>query len=133
VVRWSGPPTDQRLGNPLALNRIILNLVTNALKFTDEGSVEVAARVTSPTRVEFSVKDTGRGISDEAMATLYQPFRRSTARAGRSGYFFSGTGLGLAMVRKLLESQASELQFETAAGHGTRFFFELEMPPSSRL
>ena len=133
AVRWSGPPTDQRLGNPLALNRIILNLVTNALKFTDEGSVEVTARVTSQTRVEFSVKDTGRGISDEAMATLYQPFRRSSARAGRSGYFFSGTGLGLAMVRKLLESQESELQFETGPGHGTRFFFELEMPPVTRL
>ena len=133
AVRWRGPPTDQRLGNPLALNRIILNLVTNALKFTDEGSVEVTARVTSQTRVEFSVKDTGRGISDEAMATLYQPFRRSSARAGRSGYFFSGTGLGLAMVRKLLESQDSELQFETGAGHGTRFFFELDLPPVTRL
>ena len=133
AVRWIGPPTDQRLGNPLALNRIILNLVTNALKFTDEGSVEVTARVTSQTRVEFSVKDSGRGISDEGMATLYQPFRRSSARAGRSGYFFSGTGLGLAMVRKLLETQGSELQFETGAGHGTRFFFELEMPPVTRL
>lgn len=133
AMRWSGPPADQRLGNPLALNRIILNLVTNALKFTDEGSVEVTARVTSPTRVEFSVKDTGRGISEGALQTLYQPFRRSSARAGRSGYFFSGTGLGLAMVRKLLESLDSELQFETGAGKGTRFYFELDMPPVSRL
>lgn len=133
VVRWSGPPGDQRLGNPLALNRIMLNLVTNALKFTDEGSVDVTARVSSPTRVEFSVKDTGRGISDEAMETLYQPFRRSSARAGRSGYFFSGTGLGLAMVRKLLESLGSELRFETGAGQGTRFYFELDMPPATRL
>lgn len=133
TMRWSGPPADQRLGNPLALNRIILNLVTNALKFTDEGSVEVTARVTTPTRVEFSVKDSGRGISEGALQTLYQPFRRSSARAGRSGYFFSGTGLGLAMVRKLLESLGSELQFETGAGQGTRFFFELDMPPVNRL
>lgn len=133
VMRWSGPPADQRMGNPLALNRIILNLVTNALKFTDEGSVEVTARVSTPTRVEFSVRDSGRGISDEAMMTLFQPFRRSSARAGRSGYFFSGTGLGLAMVRKLLESLGSELQFETGAGTGTRFFFELDMPPVTRL
>ena len=64
---------------------------------------------------------------------LYHPFRRSSARAGRSGYFFSGTGLGLAMVRKLLESQGSELQFETGTGHGTRFFFELDLPPVTRL
>ncbi len=133
AMRWSGPPADQRIGNPLAFNRIMLNLVTNALKFTDQGSVEVTARVTSPTRVEFSVKDTGRGISEEALATLYLPFRRSSARAGRSGYFFSGTGLGLAMVRKLLESMGAELHFETGAGQGTRFFFELDMPPVTRL
>jgi len=79
------------------------------------------------------VKDTGRGISEEATMTLYQPFRRSSARAGRSGFFFSGTGLGLAMVRKLLESLGSELQFETGANQGTRFFFEMDMPPVTRL
>lgn len=133
TVRFEGPPGDQRLGRPIALSRILLNLVTNALKFTDEGHVEVFTRVTAPTRVEFSVKDTGRGISEEAMMTLYQPFRRASGRAGRSGYFFSGTGLGLAMVRKLLGAMSSELRFETAAGHGTRFYFEIELPPIARL
>jgi two-component system, sensor histidine kinase len=133
TVRFEGPPGDQRLGRPIALSRVLLNLVTNALKFTDEGHVEIFTRVTTPTHVEFSVKDTGRGISEEAMQTLYQPFRRASGRAGRSGYFFSGTGLGLAMVRKLLGAMSSELQFETAAGHGTRFFFEIELPPITRL
>jgi len=133
TVRFTGPPTDQRLGRPIALSRVLLNLVTNALKFTDEGGVEISARVSSPTRVEFSVADTGRGISDEALQTLYRPFRRSSGRMGRSGFFFSGTGLGLAMCRKLLSAMASELRFETSAGEGTRFFFEIELPPVTRI
>jgi signal transduction histidine kinase len=133
TVRFAAPPTDQRLGRPLALSRVILNLVTNALKFTDEGGVEIVTRVTSPNRVEFSVKDTGRGISDEALETLYRPFRRSVGRAARSGYFFSGTGLGLAMCRKVLGALGSELRFETERDAGTRFFFELELPVVTHL
>ena len=132
-VRFSGPPGDRRTGRPIALSRVLLNLVTNALKFTDSGGVEISTKVTGPSRVEFSVKDTGRGISDEGMVTLYQPFRRSSMRTGRSGFFFSGTGLGLAMVRKLLAAMASELKFETAAGEGTRFYFEVELPTVSHL
>lgn len=125
-------PTDQRLGPPVALSRILLNLVTNALKFTDEGQVAVALRATTLDRVEFSVSDTGRGIPESAVADLFRPFRRSTAR-GRSGYLFSGTGLGLALCRKLLRALGSELKYETEVGTGTRFFFELKLPPVSRL
>lgn len=133
TVRFEGPPTDQRLGRPLALSRVLLNLVTNALKFTDEGGVEVLTRVAGPSRVEFSVRDSGRGISDEAIATLYKPFRRSSGRTGRGGFFFSGTGLGLAMCRKLLGAMHSELRFESTAGEGTRFYFDLELPSVTRL
>ena len=133
TVRFTTPPSDQRLGNPIALSRVLLNLTTNALKFTDEGSVEILTRVTAPTRIEFSVKDTGRGISEEALASLYQPFRRSSGRSGRSGFFFSGTGLGLAMCRKLLTVMGSELRFETASEVGTRFYFELDLPAVTRL
>lgn len=128
AISFSGVPGDQRKGMPIALSRVLINLVTNALKFTEEGSVELTTRLTSQTGVEFSVKDTGRGISEEAVATLYQPFRRASGRAGRSGYFFSGTGLGLAMVRKLLGAMDSELRFETESGKGTRFYFELDLP-----
>ncbi len=133
AVRIHAPPSDQRLGWPMALGRLLLNLTTNALKFTDEGSVELSCRAVGLTRLEFSVRDTGRGISEDALGTLYRPFRRASGRSARSGFFFSGTGLGLAMCRKLLNAMGSELQFETAAGVGTRFFFELELPPVTRL
>jgi signal transduction histidine kinase len=127
------PVSDHRMGRQLALSRVLLNLTTNALKFTDEGFVEIAAKPRGLTQVEFSVRDSGHGISPEAMANLYQPFRRSRARAGRSGYYFSGTGLGLAMCRLIVEAMGSELEFETEQGRGTRFFFELDLPPVTNL
>ena len=127
-LRFAPLSSDHRLGRPLLLSRVLLNLTTNALKFTDEGSVEITARAHGLTRVEFSVRDTGHGISEEALANLFQPFRRTRARAGRSGYYFSGTGLGLAMCRKLIEAVGSELRFETKAGGGTRFFFDVDLP-----
>jgi len=132
-IKFETTPTDHRLGRPLALSRVLLNLTTNALKFTDEGMVEITARSRGLTKIEFSVRDTGHGISEEAQANLYQPFRRTRGRAGRSGFYFSGTGLGLAMCRKLVEAMNSKLEFETRQGWGTRFFFELEMPVATHL
>ncbi len=132
-LRYNHLPSDHRMGRPLVLSRVLLNLTTNALKFTDDGYVEISTRAKGLSRVEFAVRDTGHGISDEAIASLFQPFRRTRARSGRSGYYFSGTGLGLAMCRKLLEASGGELKFETKPGWGTRFFFELDLPLSAHL
>ena len=133
-VRFGSLATDQRIGLPHGISRVLLNLVTNALKFTDEGGVEVFLRPTSPSKVEFAVTDSGRGIPAAAIPHLFRPFRRAPGtRAGRSGYLFSGTGLGLALCRKLLRAMGSDLQFETVSGKGTRFFFELDLPPQSHL
>lgn len=125
--------SDQRLGAPFALSRVLLNLVTNALKFTDEGRVEIQVRAASLSAVEFAVEDTGRGIPEEALGDLYRPFRRSSSRAAKSGFLFSGTGLGLALCRKLVQAMGSELQLQTEAGAGTRFSFIVELPPTTRL
>lgn len=126
-------PMDMRVGMPLPLSRVLLNLVTNACKFTDEGKVEVQLRQVGLQRVEIAVVDSGRGIPESAIPDLFRPFRRANARQGKSGYLFSGTGLGLALCRKLIRAMGSELQFTTSLGVGTRFFFELELPPVSRL
>lgn len=132
-VSYQQLPTDQRIGLPHPLGRVLLNLVTNALKFTDAGSVEIRVRTIGLARVEFSVVDSGRGIPAESIPHLFRPFRRSLGRQGRSGFLFSGTGLGLALCRKLLRAMGSELQLETAEGAGTRFYFELDLPPTSHL
>lgn len=123
------PAVDQRMGYPLALSRVLLNLTTNGLKFTESGFVEIAVRSMGPTRLEFSVRDTGKGYSPELLGNLYQPFRRS--RDG-SRYGFSGTGLGLSIARRLVTAMGSTLEVETRPKWGTRFYFELELPPGPR-
>lgn len=132
AFEYGSLPSDQRIGPAVALHRVLLNLVTNAMKFTEEGRVDIRLRAVAPGRVEFSVVDTGRGIPDAAIPELYRPFRRSSGR-GRSGYLFSGTGLGLALCRKMLRALGSDLHFETEVGTGTRFFFELDLAPVAPL
>jgi signal transduction histidine kinase len=126
-VKVTSPEADFRIGHPVALSRVLLNLTTNALKFTAEGSVEVSAVARNSRCIEFSVRDTGRGIPPQSMATLFEPFRR---RQKPGEYTFSGSGLGLSICRKLVEAMGSVLQVETAPGYGTRFYFALDLPPA---
>ncbi len=115
-----------RVGYPGPLSRVLLNLTTNAIKFTREGgSVVVVADPVARDSVEISVRDTGRGISAEQRARLFQPFQKSQ---GRKGFFFASSGLGLSIVRRLLEGMNSELVIESKVGHGTRFSFTLVLP-----
>ncbi len=129
VVRLVPPPADGRIGQPVVLNRVLLNLTTNALKFTTEGGVEVAATQRSRTRLEFSVQDTGRGIPEQVMETLFDAFRR---RPKPGEYTFSSAGLGLAICQKLVASLGAELAVDTS-GKGTRFHFEVDLPIAPRL
>lgn len=117
---------DRVRGHPMAINRVLLNLAINGLKFTEHGWVRVSVTSAKKDHIEFSVRDTGRGIPPENQARLYEPFRRS---AGRDGSFFSSSGLGLTIVRRLLIAMDSELEFETRSDWGTRFFFVLKAPP----
>ena len=132
-VRYTIPTSERREGRPMALSRVLLNLTTNALKFTDEGFVEITGKAKGMTGVEFSVRDTGHGISKQALSTLYNPFQHSRARRGRTGYHFSGTGLGLAMCRRLVTAMGSELKCESRPDWGTRFHFEVDLPIAQRL
>jgi signal transduction histidine kinase len=112
---------------------VLLNLTTNALKFTETGFVEISTRETRPGRMEFSVRDSGRGIDPAMMPTLFDSVRDAPRGDHRGGKLFSTTGLGLAICRKLAEGMGSRLQVETQLGRGTRFFFELELPEISPL
>jgi signal transduction histidine kinase len=129
AIRVAPPPADSRIGQPAALNRVLLNLTTNALKFTSVGSVEVVATQRSRTRVEFTVQDTGRGIPDEVMSTLFDPFRR---RDQSGAVTFSSAGLGLAISRQLVDALGGDLSV-TTSGAGTRFSFEIELPLAQKL
>ena len=126
-LRVLPPEEDHRLGQPLPLSRVLLNLTTNALKFTREGVVEIQANPQGATRMQFAVRDSGPGINPESLPTLFRPFRPAR---GRRGYCFSGTGLGLAISRKLITAMGSELHLETRPQWGTRFSFEIDLPPA---
>ena len=87
--------------------------------------MEVLANPVARDRVEVSVRDTGEGIPPEQMAQLFQPFQKSE---GREGFFFAASGLGLSIVRRLLENMDSELTVNSKVGQGTRFSFVLSLP-----
>lgn len=120
------PEGDTRLGHPEALRRVLLNLTTNAVKFTSDGFIEMTAETRGPTRVRFSVRDTGPGIRAKARDDLYQAFRPFQ---GRSGFHFSGTGLGLIIARKMVRGMDGELRYETKKNLGTRFYFTIPLMP----
>ena len=130
ALKLTPPSGDFRVGYPAALNRVLLNLTTNALKFTTEGSVEVVTTQVGRTRIGFAVQDTGRGIPPQVMNTLFDSFRR---RVKPGEYFFSSAGLGLSICRKLVEAMGGKLHVQTALEKGTKFSFELELPPASSM
>jgi signal transduction histidine kinase len=121
------PERWQSRGYPHALSRVLLNLTTNALKFTDEGSVELGVRPMPHGRLEYYVQDTGRGITPEQQRSLFRPFRRRSARA-EDGHHFSGSGIGLSIARRLLRAMGSDLSLDSSDATGTRFSFVLPVP-----
>ena len=121
----AAPPRDTRVGHGAALHRVLVNLTTNALKFTPTGEVTVRVETRSRSRLAFVVRDTGRGIPPRVLAQLFQTFR---LRATGEDYAFSSAGLGLAICQKLLGAMGSMLEVESAEGTGTTFTFELELP-----
>jgi len=126
-VKLVHPVPERRVGHSRALARVLLNLATNAAKYTDSGFVEIAARPLTPTCLEFSVRDTGHGLDPSDVDVLCQPFRTVPSRAQQ---YFSSAGLGLAICHKLVRAMGGELQVETSS-EGTRFFFTLKAPPAT--
>jgi len=130
ALHATGPEADVRVGHRVAVGRVLLNLTTNAVKFTEQGSVTITCEPRSRTKLEFSVADTGRGIPADALPTLFDPFRQ---RANRSEYAFSSAGLGLSICQQLVQAMGGELKVETELGKGTRFSFVLDLPISPRV
>jgi signal transduction histidine kinase len=122
-LRLTLPRADARLGYPVALGRVLLNLTTNALKYTQRGSVSIGCEDRSDRRVEFWVADTGRGIPPHVMSMLFDGFR-----PGASGARFSNAGLGLAICQSLLSAMGTSLNVHSSEPTGTRFSFEIDIP-----
>ncbi len=122
-----GDLPDEAVGDAVRVRQVLTNLISNAIKFTPEGGrVVIRGRVLLPEkpggmpRLEFSVRDTGIGISNEHMETIFEPFRQVDGGYTRE---FGGTGLGLAIVRRLVEQMNGEIRVESEPGKGSVFRF----------
>jgi len=117
-------------GDPARLRQVLINLVANAIKFTDRGQVNlrVMRSQRSATRTRFVVEDTGIGIAASAQATLFDPFTQVETSLGSQG---GGTGLGLAICRRLVERMQGEIGVESMPDDGSVFWFEVELPPTA--
>jgi len=116
------PESDVRLGHASAIQQSLLNLTSNAIRYTDAGSVAMGCSEVSADRVEFWVEDTGPGIPDDVLERLCYGFPPEGVKLR-----FSSAGLGLAIVRTLVEAMGSTLQVDSGS-EGTRFSFVLSLP-----
>ncbi|MBF0186350.1 MAG: PAS domain S-box protein [Magnetococcales bacterium] len=113
------------IGDPDRIRQVLMNLVGNAIKFTEQGSVTVGIERWDGDLYRFSVQDSGVGISKEKLATVFDPFTQADASVSRQ---FGGTGLGLTICRRLVELMGGGIHVESHLGEGSLFSFTLPLP-----
>jgi two-component system, sensor histidine kinase and response regulator len=115
------------LGDPGRLRQVLVNLIGNAIKFTEEGEIIVGARRKQATgdgcRVEFSVTDTGIGVPPEKRTAIFEPFSQADGSTTRR---FGGTGLGLTISARIVALMGSRIEVDSDAGKGSNFHFEAD-------
>lgn len=120
------------VGDPLRLGQVLINLVGNAIKFTEQGqvavSIQLLERVGDKIKLRISVTDTGIGMDDAQQAQLFQAFSQADGSTTRK---YGGTGLGLAIARRLVELMGGTIQVESAPGSGSSFLFSVWLGESS--
>jgi signal transduction histidine kinase len=130
---WRLPPVLPRLrSDALKLKIVLKNLLHNAFKFTEDGLVTVTVSPTpaspTPERVEFEVADTGVGISPELLDSIFEPFQQADSSSTRT---YGGVGLGLFIVRRLLDLLGGGIEVESEPGRGSRFRFWIPIQTKS--
>src|SRR5690606_29796721 len=118
----------QLLGDPLRIRQVLTNLVNNAIKFTERGSVVVRAMLEEQrdhmATIKIAVTDTGNGITEDMQRELFSAFTQVDQSAARR---IGGTGLGLAISKRLVEEMGGEIGVDSTAGRGATFWFTLRV------
>lgn len=117
IVDLSSDCPANVVGDPTRLRQVLINLIGNAIKFTESGSVSVVLGVKEG-KLLLSVSDTGIGVSGEAQKLLFEPYVQAETATNRK---YGGSGLGLAIVRKIVTAMGGEIQIESALGEGASF------------
>lgn len=119
-------------GDDVRIRQVVTNLLTNAVKYTESGTVTISARIkekrTDSVILQISVRDTGIGIKDEDKAHLFESFRRVDVSRNRN---IEGTGLGLSITLRCLELMGSNLELDSEYGKGSDFWFDIEQKVES--
>jgi signal transduction histidine kinase len=115
---------DRVIGDPLRLQQILFNLLGNAIKFTEKGTVRLTLENAGPSMLCIRVVDSGIGLTAEQRERLFQPFVQADASATRR---FGGTGLGLALTRRLCRLMGGDVAVESAPGRGSTFTIRLPL------
>jgi two-component system sensor histidine kinase/response regulator len=134
IVNVEPQITGRVLGDPQRLRQCLVNLVSNAIKFTQAGEIVIEVRSKQGTNGDsltyFEVRDTGIGIAEKTLDSLFQPFVQADSSTTRH---FGGTGLGLSIVRRLVELMGGEIGVASEVGIGSRFFFTLPLNPAEAI
>jgi two-component system, sensor histidine kinase and response regulator len=134
IVNVEPQITGRVLGDPQRLRQCLVNLVGNAIKFTEAGEIVIEVRSKRGSNGDpltyFEVRDTGIGIGEKTLETLFQPFVQADSSTTRH---FGGTGLGLSIVRRLVELMRGEIGVASEVGIGSRFFFTLPLKPAEAI
>ncbi|WP_312526531.1 PAS domain S-box protein [Paracoccus sp. (in: a-proteobacteria)] len=127
IVYSVSPAVPKQLrGDPLRLGQVLINLVGNAVKFTEKGEIVVSVDLqpneieSAPPLLRFSVRDTGIGLDDDQMSALFRPFAQADTRTARR---FGGTGLGLSISKQLVELMGGKISVDSQPGSGSTFSF----------
>lgn len=117
---------DVLVGDPTRLSQILINLISNAIKFTDKGSVTIIVKVNhregNIVNLHLGVKDTGIGIPEDKLDKIFESFSQADAHTTRK---YGGTGLGLAITKRLLELHHTRIRVESKVGEGSKFYFDV--------
>jgi signal transduction histidine kinase len=130
-LEWSfdGSLPEFVVGDPVRISQILNNLISNALKFTDEGKVEVKVVASPSGDYLFEVSDTGIGIPDEKHTEIFERFRQVKPGNDRN---YGGTGLGLSICKQFVELMGGELTLTSEVGYGSTFYFTIPLEPGQK-